>query len=186
MIQSSILRGVFYFAALLLIAKSPFAYATETDPILEWDPNPEPTIAGYNVYVGSSSRNYSRVIDVGLQTSIPLTNLVQGITSFFAVTAYDTDRLESPFSDEVFYTPPVDGIVATVLPCTLAVSEGSKNVRVVGLPGQQCRIAASSDLRQWEEVHFATLALDGLLQFTDAGAVDKPIRFYRAILTLLQ
>src|SRR5688572_33479628 len=126
MIHGSKLRGVFYLATILLIANSPFARATETNPTLEWDPNPEATIAGYNVYIGSSSRNYSRVIDVGLQTSIPLTNLTQGITSFFAVTAYDTERLESPFSDEVFYTPPVDGVSATVLPCTLTLANGAK------------------------------------------------------------
>jgi hypothetical protein len=184
MIPSSILRGVFYFAALFLMAKNPCAHATETAPTLQWDPNPELTIAGYNVYIGSSSRNYASVIDVGLQTSILLTNLTQGITSFFAVTAYDADRLESPFSDEVFYTLPVDGVATIVLPCTLDVSNNSKTVRIIGLPGQQCRIAASSDLRQWEQVYFATLTINGLLEYTDTAAADKPMRFYRAIVTL--
>ena len=40
-----------------------FTYAlcdTPTVPSLEWDPNPEPYIAGYNVYTGGSSRNYTR------------------------------------------------------------------------------------------------------------------------------
>jgi hypothetical protein len=180
---NSVRRGVLYFVLMVLTVLRSFSYTDETTPTLEWDPNPEPTIAGYNVYIGSGSRNYSRAIDVGLQTSIALTNLTQGITCFFAVTAYDTDRLESPFSDEVFYTPPVDGIGATLLPCTLTVADGSKMVRVTGLPGQRCRIAASSDLLQWEEVHFVKLAT-GSLQFIDSEAADKPMRFYRAIVTL--
>lgn len=175
-------RGAYFLVVLLLLAKSPFARATGTAPSLEWDPNPEPTIAGYHVYIGNSSRNYSRVVDVGLETSIALTNLTQGITAFFAVTAYDTDRLESPFSDEVFYTPPVDGVTTVVHPCTFAVSNNSKTIRVVGLPGQQCRIAASSDLERWEEIHYVTLTT-GLLQFVD-DVVDKPMRFYRAIVSV--
>ena len=176
-------RRVLYFSVMVLSVLRSFSYADETTPILEWEPNPEPNIAGYNVYIGSSSRNYSQVIDVGLETSIPLTNLTRGITAFLAVTAYDADRLESPFSDEVFYTPPVDGITATTLPCRLAVADGLIWVEVVGLPGQQCRIAASSDLEQWEEVHFVTMTL-GALKLIDVTAAEKPIRFYRAIVTL--
>jgi hypothetical protein len=183
MIPNSVKRCVLYFALMGLTVLRSFSYADETIPTLEWDPNPEPTIAGYIVYIGSSSRNYSQVIDVGLHTSFPLTNLTAGITAFLAVTAYDVDRLESPFSDEIFYTPPVNGITAMTLPCRLALADGSKWIEVVGLPGQQCRIAASSDLEKWEEVQFVTMAL-GVLKFIDATAADKPMRFYRAIVTL--
>ena len=180
MIPNSVIRGVLYFALVVLTAVRSFSYTDETTPILEWEPNPEPTIAGYNVYIGSSSRNYSQVIDVGLETSIPLTNLIQGITAYLAVTAYDADRLESPFSDEVFYTPPVDGVTAMALPCKMALADGLIWLEVACLTAQQCRIAASSDLEHWEEVYFTATA-PGTLRLVAAG---KPIRFYRAIVTL--
>lgn len=180
MIPNCVRSGVLCFSVIISSAISPIARASETAPVLEWEPNPEPTIAGYNVYIGSSSRNYSRVIDVGLQTSVPLTNLNQGVTAYLAVTAYNSDRIESPFSDEVFYTPAVDGTTATTLPCRMSMADGLIWLEVACVPGQQCRIVASSDLEQWEEVYFTPMTL-GALRFVSAG---KPIRFYRAIVAL--
>jgi hypothetical protein len=156
--------------------------ASASVPLLEWDPNPESTVIGYNVYVGTTTRNYSQVIDTGPQNSFPLTNLNPGITYFFAVTAYDAEHLESPFSDEVFYTPPVDGITAATVSCTLTDSNAAKTVQFSGRTGQLCRIAASSDLRQWEEI-FVTLGTGDSIEYVDSGAAEKPMRFYRVIVT---
>lgn len=72
--------------------------------ILEWDANTETNLAGYRVYSGRQSRVYDSVLDVGNQTLAQLTT--QPGTTYYAVTAYDTDGLESDFSDEVFYTAP--------------------------------------------------------------------------------
>jgi hypothetical protein len=70
---------------------------------LGWNPNPEPDIAGYKVYLGISSRTYTSVVDAGNQTSQALSNLVPGATYYFAATAYNTSGLESAFSSEVSY-----------------------------------------------------------------------------------
>lgn len=57
-------------------------------------------LAGYNVYYGAS-RNYSeKPIDVGDVTGAVIDNLSQGRWCF-AVTAYDTYRNESTYSNEV-------------------------------------------------------------------------------------
>jgi hypothetical protein len=72
---------------------------------LEWDRNPEPNVAGYRVYSGRQSRVYSTVVDVGNVTIAQLPTAPG--TTFYAVTAYDDEGLESEFSEEVFYTAAV-------------------------------------------------------------------------------
>jgi hypothetical protein len=74
---------------------------------LEWDPNSEPDLAGYKFYYGTSSENYTNVIDVGNQVTYTVTGLKPGETYYFAVTAYNTAGLESDYSNEVVYTVPL-------------------------------------------------------------------------------
>ncbi|KAA3659538.1 MAG: fibronectin type III domain-containing protein, partial [Calditrichaeota bacterium] len=68
---------------------------------ISWSANSESDLAGYKIHVGTASRNYSKVIDVGQQTGYSITLDESGVTYFFAVTAYDTAGNESAFSDEV-------------------------------------------------------------------------------------
>ena len=166
---------------LLLIAISSAITVQAVVPVLEWDPNPEPAIGGYHVYIGNSSRNYALVLDVGGNTRFPLTNLNQGATYFLAVTAYDASNLESPFSEEVSYTPPLDGVTTAALPCAVTVSNNVKTLRFSGRIGQLCRIMASADLRQWEQVYSVTLLNSNSVQFVDGA--NRPSRFYRVIAT---
>jgi fibronectin type 3 domain-containing protein len=70
---------------------------------LLWNANTETNVAGYRVYHGSQSRQYAAIIDVGTNTEWRITNMAP--LTFFAVTAYDTDGLESDFSDEVSWQP---------------------------------------------------------------------------------
>jgi hypothetical protein len=79
------------------------------DITLEWDPNPEPDIAGYKIYYGFGSRDYSEVVDVGNWTTCTIGDLESGVTYYFAVTAYNTSGYESGYSNEVSYTPAPDG-----------------------------------------------------------------------------
>ncbi len=73
-----------------------FAYTVT----LSWDANTESDLAGYKVYYGTSSRNYTETIDVGNTTTYQITGLSEG-TYYFAVTAYDTSGNESDYSEEV-------------------------------------------------------------------------------------
>lgn len=61
-------------------------------------------LAGYKIYYGMSSRNYSQVIDVGNVTTYTVTNLTGGITYYFAATAYNIFGIESAYSNEVSKT----------------------------------------------------------------------------------
>jgi hypothetical protein len=67
---------------------------------LSWDP--VPGAAGYRVYSGPSSAQYTRVVDVGNQTSYTLTGVPNCADAFVAVKAYNSQRQESQgFSNEV-------------------------------------------------------------------------------------
>ena len=53
------------------------------------------------VYVGTAPGVYGPPTDVGNATTAKVTNLTNGQTLFFAVTAYNTAGQESGFSNEV-------------------------------------------------------------------------------------
>src|SRR5436189_5056710 len=89
--------GVVLFLSLTSQAKAIGSVA------LEWNPNPEPDIAGYRLFYGPSSGNYTQQIDVGNTTAATVSDLANG-TYFFVVKAYNTATLESPPSNEVSAT----------------------------------------------------------------------------------
>ena len=70
---------------------------------LAWDPSLG-NIAGYFLYSGTASGSYSQKVPVGNATMAIVSNLSTGQTYFFAVTAYNSDGLESGYSNQVEYT----------------------------------------------------------------------------------
>jgi VCBS repeat-containing protein len=71
------------------------------DVTLAWSPNSEPDLAGYKLYYGTESGIYSQTNDVGNVTEYTVTGLDAGRSYFFALSAYDTEGLESVPSSEV-------------------------------------------------------------------------------------
>ena len=71
---------------------------------LAWDANSEPALAGYNIYYGTASGDYSHRIDVGKATEYTVADLDVGETYYFAATAYDRNGNESEYSGELVYT----------------------------------------------------------------------------------
>ena len=72
--------------------------------ILTWIPNTESDLAGYRIYVGTSSGNYDfpgSPFRVDKVSSYTMKNLQQKTTYFFAISAYDIAGNESPLSNEV-------------------------------------------------------------------------------------
>jgi PKD repeat protein len=57
--------------------------------------------SGFALHCGASSGSYTSRIDVGNTDTYTLTNLVAGSTRYCVVTAYDSARVESAFSNEV-------------------------------------------------------------------------------------
>ena len=83
---------------------------------MAWDSHSASDVAGYKLYYGQTSSNYQSTVDVGNQTTYPLSGLAEGQTYYFAVTAYDASGNESDFSNEMSTTildsgPPTDGSI---------------------------------------------------------------------------
>jgi hypothetical protein len=67
---------------------------------LAWQPSSDPTVMGYQLYYGTASHTYTDTMNVGPSTTATVSNLVSGTTYYFAVTAYNSSGVQSPFSNE--------------------------------------------------------------------------------------
>jgi hypothetical protein len=87
-------------AAFLLLVP---AFGQAASVILEWDRNADGVTAGYYVYYGTESGNYSGTVDVGSSTSAVVYLNDPSATYYFAVQAYSATGEKSPLSTEVVW-----------------------------------------------------------------------------------
>ncbi|MBC8096498.1 MAG: fibronectin type III domain-containing protein, partial [Akkermansiaceae bacterium] len=92
------------FAVLFLAHGPVFAAQNVT---LTWSPSPDTNVVGYNVYYGSASRSYTNKLNAGSSTNLVIGGLKEGVTYYFAATAYNILAIESDYSAEVSYLVPV-------------------------------------------------------------------------------
>ena len=96
---------------------------------LAWDP--VSNAAGYTVYYGPAAGNYTSNIDVGNKTSSPVSNLTEGATYHFAVTAYNAAHTQSGFSNDVSatiaYSAPVAQFTASTTSGTAPLAMNFSN-----------------------------------------------------------
>ncbi|MSM38711.1 MAG: hypothetical protein GJT30_03695 [Geobacter sp.] len=107
--KTKLLSTVVIFVVLMLGAFSP-SWALDVD--LQWDANTEADLAGYKVYykTDSSTLSYDGVgavegvspIDVHNLTTATISGLDPSLSYTFAVTAYNTNGVESVYSDTVY------------------------------------------------------------------------------------
>jgi len=71
---------------------------------VEWESSPDQNVRGYRVYVGTSSRNYNRIVDAYSQTMVEIPGLLVGTTYYFSAVAYDYNAVESEPAPELSYT----------------------------------------------------------------------------------
>lgn len=69
---------------------------------LVWGASITPNVTGYRVYHGAGSRDYTNVIDVGMNLFCTVSNLNRDITNYFAATAL-VGLSESDYSTEAAY-----------------------------------------------------------------------------------
>ncbi len=86
-------------------AQAPAATASLT---FQWDPVAASDLAGYKIYRSTTAGTYGSPIATlsASTTTFQMTDLTKGVTYFFAVSAYDTNGNESPFSNEQSRTIP--------------------------------------------------------------------------------
>jgi hypothetical protein len=142
---------------------------------LAWDPNPDPTVVGYNLYCGVASGTYTNMVHVGNVTNITLSSLNEGTTYFFATTAYCGAGIEGDFSNEITYTVPGP-------PAGLQIhlaTDGQIVLIVTGPIGHSYDLLATQALTAWAVIGTVTLETSGSSEFVDPYATNFPGRFYR-------
>jgi hypothetical protein len=146
---------------------------------LAWDPSPANDIGGYRLYLGLASQNYATMLDVGTTTNATLSNLTPGTTYFFAVTAYDTNHLESPFSGEISYRVPVVSNQATLK--LSRAPGGQMQISGTGPVGHTYSLLWSTDLKNWTSVATVTTGTNGFFSFLDTFRPGVGGNYYRAV-----
>jgi hypothetical protein len=87
--------------SVLLLGLDAFGAAKGT-VTLAWDPSPGTNlIANYRAWWGAASATYTNHVNAGTATTVTITNLIGGVTYYFAATAVDTAGMESDYSGEV-------------------------------------------------------------------------------------
>lgn len=113
---------------------------------LAWNPSSS-GVAGYYLYHGNASRQYSARINVGDKTQFTLAGLPAGATYYFAVTAYNDARMESVFSNEASASLPLgaDSMIYEVV----EFYEPSLNHYFISGDPQEQAIADSGYVGNW-------------------------------------
>ena len=149
---------------------------------LEWDANHESNLAGYRMYYGAATGTYTNFFDVGNVTVTTVLNLAEGVTYYFAVTAYDSLGQESEFSNEVIYTMPVTIRGFRILPIRSGTL-GNDNVTIEweSNPGSIFRVFYKEDLAAAEWISAGdVIALSSIASWTDPKPTSAA-RFYRIL-----
>ncbi len=136
--------------------------ALAEDVTLSWNPNSEGDLAGYKVYYGPSSGDYTTITDVGLVTTYTINNLGAG-TYYFVVTAYNTSGVESTFSNEIFKTM---GSTAPVI----------SSVSATGITTDSAAIAWATDIPCNSQVEYGITSGYGSLSTPDSSMVTAHLQ----------
>jgi len=144
---------------------------------LEWNASSSPGINGYRIYYGSSSGNYTNTITLGNIANGSVPGLTGGITYYFAITAVDTNGVESTFSNELNYQLGLPGAKMTAH----RGGAGQFQLTVTGATSHTYNIQATTNLLAWINIGSITLSTNGALNFTDTSASGFASRFYRTI-----
>jgi hypothetical protein len=166
---SKIFGAVFCLALLANPAKTFSATPSASYNLtLAWSRNSSrsPEVAGYRVYYGTTSKKYTDNIAVGNVATYVVSGLTAGVPYFFAITAYNTNGLESLLSKEFRYvlkspkvpkTPPSQPVnlpgKTGVVPVSPAMQIPAASIRssdmaatVTVLPPVQIRMTSNNQL----------------------------------------
>jgi hypothetical protein len=147
---------------------------------LSWQSNPDPEVAGYDIYYGSTSHDYTNIIDAGTNSFVTISNLASGITYYFAATAYDAQNQQSEFSNEAIFTVPAMLITNAVMSVpTGTIPAGQFRLTIIGPANQNYQIEATGDFSAWTIIGTVLTDAVGSAGFTDTNSADFPQRFYR-------
>jgi len=161
------MHPLFFLLLTLVVTFVPLpSYGVEL--LLSWDQNTEEELAGYYLYSGTSSRNYKETPimlpkgglpeesgRVGYALSLTAS---EGVTYYFAVTAYDESGYETDFSNEVQYSLPGEEPDTTPPTGSIAINGGDAVTRSLETI---LTLSAMDDGRELDENGLMTFSNDG-------------------------
>ncbi len=164
---------------LAFAAFHPAAHAQTTSVTLGWDASQSAGLAGYNLYYGGVSRDYTNLVATGKTPTGTITGLRRGSTYYFAVTAVSSNSVESMFSSEISYTIPP----AVVSGATLSLQyKTNRQVVLSGTApanyGYDVLAATAPNGPTWTKLGSVTSLVSGTFSYTVPAATNKA-RFFR-------
>jgi hypothetical protein len=164
-----------FLAGLLICTAFITSAQAQANVTLAWNPSTNPVVAGFNIYYGGASGVYTNKTSVGATTSFTFSNLVYGVTYYFAATTYSAAGAESALSGAVAYTVPMP-----TSELQLGVTPAKQFVlTMTGPVGHTYDIQATQDFITWTVIGTVTVGANGSLTFTDTNAASFTKRFYR-------
>lgn len=177
--SATIARAAAVFAACCIIS------ALNVNAVsLAWDATPG--AAGYKYHYGTAAGSYSATVNVQTQRVAQLPVLDPGVRHFLAVTAYDAAGIESSYSLEVSYVPPVDGMNAAPVPMQMALVRTPSprlNFSLAGKAGQHCYVQSTTNFVSWNTIFKTNLTSAASLSVVETNLNQAPHRFFRAVVS---
>lgn len=173
------MRGtlILFTIAMAVLFRAKAEAVTSTSVTLAWNPSPESNVAGYDIFYGTSSGNYTSAVSVLSATNVTIRGLQSGVTYYFAAASFDTNGDLSPNSPEISATVGATGQVTGTLTTIGALSAGQFGFTLSGVTGGQYVVEASTDLVHWVALQTNTAPF----QFIDSNASQFTRRFYRTV-----
>jgi hypothetical protein len=101
----------------------PVVATASVSTTMTWNPSPDSSVTGYNIYYGTQSQNYTNMVSVGNVTNATIGNLESGTTYYFAAKSRDDAGDQSAFSNEASFTgytiTPVSSLNLVTMPSNL-------------------------------------------------------------------
>lgn len=141
---------------------------------LAWDRSADANVAGYRVYMGTTSGNYLITNNVGQATSATVSGLQAGDVYYFVVTAYSSAGVESAPSNEIVYLVPDQSPRLQI-----SVASGAINLKFTALSGKTYVVEYKDSLDEVGWNPLTTLGDTNGIVTLSYSTPGTPSRFYR-------
>lgn len=143
-----------------------------------WNISSDINVIGYLIYYGTSIDNRTNFLNVGNCNTTTIYGLLQGMTYYFCVTAYDKHGFESIPSNEVEYTVPV----IDNSPITLQVKNVAMEIIIDfdATHGNVYNIQMTEDFKEWKTLSI-TNTFSGNIVIPMTDIEQHPHKFYRIV-----
>lgn len=164
--RKSLLIRIILLLGITLCLIPQCAPAAQASVGLQWDPNPEPDLTGYNVYQRDSNGVFQLVQAVGLTTATTVTGLEEGGTYAWTVTALNSAGRESEPSNTATF------VVPAIAPTTAPL--GVLALRSGGMVTIQWQLAPANELVDRYRVSWTKL---GATDWTVLESAGNSVKF---------